>query len=186
MKQTSIVIVLGLLFVFFQVSAQKTNPLFEMLNQQKGRMSFKSYSDNEGQIFAAGDSIVLLVPSNKNKTFASVCKRMFISGVEMECKTVDAGSSNKVLEIESVFSAPTTYTAILVLKDKNEPTAMSFIYQVDIANALKLGEAKLAELSSEKVEARLKDAKDNVEKGVLTQKEYDELAARLNKRVKAK
>ena len=138
------------------------------------RGEYKSYTSKDGTVYKIGDTIKIGFPSSE-KTFAFVTTG---DGIWTPVQRVQAGASGQRSEIKKIIVDGTKRTGYVVyLKTK----ANIGQYTIQIDNAVATKEIVSSVMTSDEALAQLKKAKDKLDLGLISQKEYDELKAQLTK-----
>lgn len=168
-------------------SFSQTIKFSELTNERADREDFKTYVSKDGAIYNVGDTIHINSPSKSNGEFATINGR--IEG-DMAFTNIPASSyfENKNIVIESIFAtsgnALNPSTVIFHFAEKSKYGGAAVLYYIEIEKAIKLGEVKSFGMTSDEALIELKKAKDKLDLGLITQKEYDNVKTKLRKYVK--
>ncbi len=137
---------------------------------------YKSYVSKDGAVYKIGDILKIVYPSS-NKSFAFI--RM--AGVNGDYLGIDASGKETAIQ------------RIIILGDKHvgysvtlRTKGFGFLseYDIDIENAIAVGEIKSFVMTSDEALNNLKRAKDKLDLGLITPAKYDSIKAELVKYIK--
>ena len=180
---TSLTFLSGLMYL---TGFTQTVKFSELQSERKDRQDFKTYISADGAEYQVGDTIHILSPSKGSGEFAAITSR-FKGDASFTIHPVKSALEDNHRVIESIFATagnsqnPSTVVFHFSVDLSPENT---LLYYVDIEKAIKLGEAKAFGMTSDEALSELKKAKDKLDLGILSQKEYDAVRANLVKYIK--
>jgi hypothetical protein len=143
---------------------------------------YRTYISQNGTTYSIGDKITLGFPTNNGKTFNYAFSEAIFSGE----KQLPATFSNRTYEIRYIYfknmglgkkSMKTVY-----FKTKNVGAGDYVI--IEIENAVASKEVKSSTFTEEDALAEMKKAKEKLELGLITQKEFDAVKEKMMKYIK--
>ena len=147
------------------------------LTTSKGK--FNSYVASDRGVYKIGDRIKIGTPSS-NKTFAFI---RYGDGILIQITNLPASASGSETEIKKIWVSGNKRAGYSVYFSTKGMTALAN-YTIEFENALSVGEIKGFGKTSNEALAELKRAKDKLDLGLITQKEFDSIKSELIKYIK--
>ena len=139
------------------------------------RGEYTTYTSKDSIVYKVGDKIKIGAPSTGDKMFAYVTTG---DGIWTPVLRVQAGAAGQESEIKKIIVDGNKRTGYFVfIKAK----AAIGLYTIQIENAIANKEVVTSLMTSDEALAQLKKAKDKLDLGLITKKEYEELKGRLAK-----
>ena len=145
---------------------------------------YRTYISQDGSKYSIGDKITLKFPTNNGKTFNYAFSQALLSS---KYDQLPATFSNKTYEIKVIYVKNMGYgknaVKTVYFKTKNVGGLGNYII-IEIENALSSKEVKSNTITEEEAIAEIKKAKDKLELGLITQKEFDTIKQSMIKYIK--
>ena len=173
MKKILLALVFALAFNFSNAQKQVT---FKAVNEATKRIKGKitSYVTSMGDTINIGDKVKFGVPSNANNYFVYI--RSFVPFSESDPVSIKAqGWESEVIKMLISGSKRRGYVVSFISKTEDGFARYSYDYE----DALSVGEIVTDKLNRTQAIAKLKESKDLLDLGLLTQEGYDELKKEL-------
>jgi len=175
-------ITMTLLVMMTTLSFSQTDTLtHEMVENAKKRPKGKylSYVSKDGRIYLPGDTINIGMPSGTNGRFIHL-QKMDLAGTVY---IIGAEAVNTHIILKKIRVGGTKRSGWKVSFQTKGMTAVDnyFLY---IEDAITTGEIDSGVMSSDKALEELKRAKDKLDLGLITQKEFDKIREELSKYIK--
>ena len=145
---------------------------FQASNNPKG-VKLDSYQAENGQVFKIGDKITIAQPSMSNDQYLNIVESDL--GTLKRIDINKKGYETEIKKFKIYGKKRTGYYVIAVTKSTHGLTN----YWVEIEPAIKNGEIGTTGMNREQAIAKLKEAKDLLDLGLLSQEEYNKLKIEL-------
>ena len=174
-------------FVFISIESycQKTITYEEIKSFTKANQEgsyFDSYLSKDGYLYKIGDTVKLGRPSS-NKTFAFIAEGSgAMSILSGQAPTpVTASSSGNNSTIKKIYISGNKRMGFRIYFIGKGICGMCPQYYINVEEAFLVGELKSNGLTREEAISKLKEAKELLELGLMTQIEFDKLKEELSK-----
>lgn len=188
MKKIKFGLITSFVFLFSLKCISQEIKYNELTNVRPDQEFFQSYLSKDGATYHVGDTIHIISPSKENGEFASMTSRVD-GDKSITIYPVQSYLTNTNIIIEKIFATagnalePSKVIFRFTRKETYEET-VKFLYFVNIEEAISIREVKAFGMTSDEALTELKKSKDKLDLGLITQKEYNELKAKLSKYIK--
>lgn len=145
---------------------------FEASEKQK-KVKLDSYQAKNGQVFKIGDKITIGHPSKSDDTYLNVAAAEF--GVPKTLGISAKGFEAEIKKFKIYGAKRTGYYVMAVTKSIDGLSN----FWIAIEDAIKEGEIETTGLNREEAISKLKETKDLLDLGMITQKEYEKVKKEL-------
>jgi hypothetical protein len=178
-------IILGLLFIISTsvINAQKTITYEEMKTISKGmfeNIECDVYVGKDGHSYKVKDTLKIGRPST-NKTFAFIVSRAQMMSAAAPQKNVDVSISGSNTIIKKIYVYGTKRTGFKMHIIGKGECLLCDPYEIDFEEAIATGEIQSFGMTREQAIAKLKEAKDLVDLGLMSKEDFEKLKEELSK-----
>ena len=145
---------------------------FEAVEKQK-KVKLDSYQAKNGQVFNIGDKITIGQPAKSNDTYLNVA--MNDLGTLRTLGISVKGFESEIKKFKVQGAKRTGFYVIAVTKSRDGLSN----FWIAIEDAIKEGEIETTGLNREDAIAKLKETKDLLDLGMITQEEYEKVKKEL-------
>jgi hypothetical protein len=174
-------LVLLLMISSSNVFAQKIITYEEMKTITKGafeNIDCDIYVAKDGHSYKVGDTLKIGRPST-NKTFAFIVSRAQMMSAAAPRKDIDVSMSGSNTIIKKIYVYGTKRTGFKMNVIGKAGCLICDPYEIDFEEALATGEIQSKGMTREQAIAKLKEAKDLVDLGMMSKEDFEKLKAEL-------
>lgn len=162
----------ALVFLSATLFSQTLNHNQLELGSSRPSNEFTEYIASNGESFKIGDKVTINQPSGNSNTFQYVLRNV---ATEVYTAGTDANNTEgELFKFRIGGTKKSGWEIWMVLK-----TGEAWRYQINIEQALAFKEIKSSILSREDAIAKLKESKDLLDLGLMTQEEYEAIKEKL-------
>ena len=172
-----------LILISSSLIAQKTITYEEMKTITKGafeNIDCDVYVAKDGHSYKVGDTLKIGRPST-NKTFAFIVSRAQMMSAGAPAKDVDVSISGNNTIIKKIYVYGTKRTGFKMNVIGKAGCLICDPYEIDFEEALATGEIQSFGMTREQAIAKLKEAKDLVDLGMMSKEDFEKLKEELSK-----
>ena len=136
------------------------------------------YVGKDGHSYKVKDTLKIGRPST-NKTFAFIVSRAQMMSAAAPAKDVDVSLSGSNTIIKKIYVYGTKRTGFKIHMIGKAQCLICDPYEIDFEEAIATGEIKSFGMSREQAIAKLKEAKDLVDLGMMSKEDFEKLKAEL-------
>ena len=178
MKKVLLVLIV---LITIKVNAQKTITYEEMKTISKGmfeNIECDVYVGKDGHSYKVKDTLKIGRPST-NKTFAFIVSRAQMMSAAAPRKDIDVSLSGSNTIIKKIYVYGTKRTGFKMNVIGKAGCLICDPYEIDFEEALATGEIQSNGMTREQAIAKLKEAKDLVDLGMMSKEDFEKLKAEL-------
>ena len=178
MKKVLLVLIV---LITIKANAQKTITYEEMKTISKGmfeNIECDVYVGKDGHSYKVKDTLKFGRPSS-NKTFAFIVSRAQMMSAGAPAKDVDVSISGRNTIIKKIYVNGTKRTGFKMHMIGKAECLICDPYEIDFEEAIATGEIQSKGMTREQAIAKLKEAKDLVDLGMMSKEDFEKLKAEL-------
>jgi hypothetical protein len=163
---------IALFFAILQTHAQTVTATFDDVQTKRVAGDIGTYISKSGETFKVGDTIT--IGSSKHIEFANIWQNAGLSYYPIE----NSAAGSKVI-VKSIKAQ-----SRVVYLNTTKPSGYVYGLRIKLESALEVGEVASKQLTSSEALQLLKNEKDKLDLGLITQEEYEKRKAELSKFIK--